>query len=141
MQKSCRSGCFAKVCAPARALIEAIIWAAGEGADVINCSLSTTNPANAALFADAVVMAGLAKVVAPLAGPDDAPCWPGQCIGVVRVGLDWDLPRGVVELRDGLHYASGYPRPIPGVEQRSNLHGISFATAQVIRLIATGRLR
>jgi len=126
--------------ASARALTEAIVWAASAGADVINCSLGTTNPAHAALFADAVAMAGRAQVVAPVAGPDDAPCWPGQCTGVVRVGLDWDLPRGAVELRDGVYYASGYPRPIPGVEQRRNLHGISFATAQVSGLIAAGRL-
>lgn len=126
--------------ASARALTEAIIWAAGEGADVVNCSLGTTNPAHSVLFADAVTLAGTARIVAPSFGVGGAPCWPGQCIGVVRVGLDWDLPRGVVELRDGLQYASGYPRPIPGVEQRRNLHGISFATAQVSGLIAAGRL-
>ena len=126
--------------ASARALTEAIAWAAAAGADVINCSLGTPNPAHAALFAEAVARAGAAKIVAPLAGPDDAPCWPGQCDGVIRVGLDWDLPRGVNELRDGLYYASGYPRPIPGVEQRRNLHGISFATAQVSGLLAAGKL-
>lgn len=126
--------------ASARALVEAIAWAADQGADVINCSLGTTNAAHAALFADAVARAGGARIVAPLTGPDDAPCWPGQCDGVVRVGLDWDLPRGIADLRDGLYHASGYPRPIPGVEQRRNLHGISFATAQVSGLIAAGRL-
>lgn len=126
--------------ASARALTEAIVWAAGQGAQVINCSLGTINPAHAALFAEAVVMAGHARIVAPWAGPDGAPCWPGQCAGVIRVGLDRDLPRGVVRLDDGLHYASGHPRPIPGVEQRRNLHGISFATAQVTGLLAAGRM-
>ncbi len=126
--------------ASARALIEAIGWAAGAGVDVINCSLGSTNPAHAALFADAIAMAvaghGGLRIVAPLAGADDAPCWPGQCAGVVQVGLDWDLPRGTMHVRGGVHYASGYPRPVPGVEQRRNLHGISFATAQVTGLIA-----
>ena len=126
--------------ASARALTEAIGWAAGQGAHVINCSLGTTNPAHAALFAEAVGQAGAAQIVAPMAGPDGAPCWPGQCLGVIRVGLDWDLPRGVMRLADGLHYASGYPRPIPGVEQRRNLHGISFATAQVSGLFAAERI-
>ncbi|WP_420383772.1 S8 family serine peptidase [Novosphingobium sp.] len=127
--------------ASARALVEAIVWAAGAGADVINCSLGTPNAAHAALFADAVARAAAARIVAPMVGADDAPCWPGQCDGVVRVGLDWDLPRGVAQLRGGLYYASGYPRPIPGVEQRRNLHGISFATAQISGLIAAGLLK
>jgi len=87
-----------------------------------------------------VARAGAARIVAPAAGPDHAPCWPGQCIGVIKVGLDWDLPRGVVRVTDGIHYATGYPRPIPGVEQRRNLHGVSFATAQISGLIAAGRL-
>lgn len=126
--------------ASARALTEAIVWAAGQGAQVINCSLGTINPAHAALFAEAVARAGSARIVAPWTGPNDAPCWPGQCAGVIRVGLDWDLPRGVMRLDDGLHYASGYPRPIPGVEQRRNLHGISFATAQVSGLFAAERI-
>jgi subtilisin family serine protease len=126
--------------ASALALTTAIMWAAENGATVINCSLGTTNAAHAALFAQALARAGAAQIVAPAAGPDDAPCWPGQCAGVIAVGLDWDLPRGVVRLTDGIHYASGYPRPIPGVEQRRNLHGVSFATAQVSGLIASARL-
>jgi len=126
--------------ASALALTTAIVWAAEQGAAVINCSLGTTNAAHAALFAQAVARAGAARIVAPAAGPDDAPCWPGQCVGVITVGLDWDLPRGVVRVTDGIHYASGYPRPIPGVEQRRNLHGVSFATAQVSGLLASGRL-
>jgi subtilisin family serine protease len=126
--------------ASALALVTAIVWAAEHGAGVINCSLGTTNAAHAALFAQGVAQAGAARIVAPAQGPDGLPCWPGQCPGVVMVGLDWDLPRGTVRLTEGIHYATGYPRPIPGVEQRRNLHGVSFATAQVAGLIASGRL-
>lgn len=126
--------------ASALALTTAIVWAAQAGAQVINCSLGTTNPAHADRFARAVAAAGAAQVVAPATGPDGAPCWPGQCAGVIAVGLDWDLPRGTVRLADGVHYATGYPRPIPGVSARRNLHGVSFATAQVSGLFATGRL-
>lgn len=122
--------------ASALALTTAIVWAAEHGALVINCSLGTTNPAHAGLFAQAVAAAGMARIVAPLAGPDGTPCWPGQCDGVVAVGLDWDLPRGTMRIIDGVHFASGYPRPIPGVAARRNLHGVSFATAQVSGLIA-----
>ena len=126
--------------ASALALTTAIVWAAHSGARVINCSLGTTNAAHADMFARAVAAAGAAHIVAPATGPDGAPCWPGQCPGVVAVGLDWDLPRGTVHLADGVHYATGYPRPIPGVPARRNLHGVSFATAQVSGLFATGRL-
>ncbi len=126
--------------ASALALTTAILWAADHGAVVINCSLGTTNAAHAALFAQAVARAGAARIVAPAAGPDDAPCWPGQCAGVITVALDWDLPRGAVRVVNGIYYASGYPRTIPGVEQRRNLHGVSFATAQVTGLLASGRL-
>jgi hypothetical protein len=121
--------------ASAMALTTAITWAQAHGAQVINCSLGTTNPAHAALF-DTAVAAATARIVAPVAGPDGTPCWPGQCQGVIRVALDWDLPRGTVRVIGGVHHATGYPRPIPGVEPRRNLHGISFATAQVSGWIA-----
>ena len=87
---------------------------------------------------DAAVAHAKAHIVAPVSGPDGAPCWPGQCAGVIRVGLDRDLPRGTVHVIDGVHHACGYPRPIPGVDPRRNLHGISFATAQVSGWVAGG---
>ena len=126
--------------ASARALVTAIDWAVGEGAQIINCSLGTGNPAHAALFDAAVARAVAAgvRVVAPATGADGAPCWPGQCAGTVRVALDWDLPRGVVVVAEGLHHAAGYPRPIPGMPETRNLHGISFATAQVTGWLAAG---
>lgn len=126
--------------ASALTLTTALGWAAGQGAGVINCSLGTPNAAHADLFARAVAAAGAARIVAPLVGPDAALCWPGQCAGVIAVGLDWELPRGVVRVEQGVHFACGYPRPIPGVAARRNLHGISFATAQVSGLIGAGRL-
>jgi subtilisin family serine protease len=126
--------------ASARALTTAIAWAAEQGAGVINCSLGTANVVHAALFADAVARAAGATVVAPVTDAQGAPCWPGQCDDVIKVALDWDLPRGTVRKAGGLYHASGYPRPIPGVELRRNLHGVSFATAQVSGLLAAGRL-
>lgn len=126
--------------ASARALVTAIGWAVDCEADIINCSLGTGNPAHAALFDAAVARAVAAgvRVVAPATGADDAPCWPGQSPGTLRVALDWDLPRGVVVQSGGLHHAAGYPRPIPGMPETRNLHGISFATAQVTGWLAAG---
>jgi hypothetical protein len=66
---------------------------------------------------------------------------------LLGVGLDWEVPRDRWRVVDGVVYASGHPRPIPGVPQQRNLFGISFATAQVsgfaaracARLRGTGR--
>lgn len=122
-----------------RALIAAIDWAGDQGADLINLSLGTTNPAHAPFFAEALARSP-ARLIAPRTTAEGEPCWPGQLPGVIAVGLDWDVPRGAVRADDGVLHASGYPRPIPGVAQQRNLHGISFATAQVTGLAAAGRL-
>lgn len=124
-----------------RALIAAIDWANAQGAHFCNLSLGTTNLAHADHFAAALARS-TARIVAPRTAADDAPCWPGMLAGVIAVGLDWDVPRGTARLgEDGVHYASGYPRPIEGVPQQRNLHGISFATAQVTGLAASGQIR
>lgn len=120
-----------------RALIAAMDWASEQGADFCNLSLGTTNPAHADHFAAALARS-TARIVAPRTAADDTPCWPGMLAGVIAVGLDWDVARGTVRLgEDGVHYASGYPRAIEGVPQQRNLHGISFATAQVTGLAAS----
>jgi len=124
-----------------RALIAAMDWACEQGADFCNLSLGTTNPAHADHFAAAVARS-TARIVAPRTAADDAPCWPGMLPDVIAVGLDWDVPRGMVRIgEDSVHYASGYPRPIEGVAKQRNLHGISFATAQVTGLAAAKLLR
>ncbi|MFT3968195.1 MAG: hypothetical protein QM690_20180, partial [Sphingobium sp.] len=64
-----------------------------------------------------------------------APCYPGSLPDVLGVAVDWDMARDRYRLEGGGQLravaASGYPRPIPGVQPRRNLHGISFAVAQV----------
>ena len=123
-----------------RALIAALDWANAQSADLINLSLGTTNPAHSDHFAAAAARI-TARIVAPRMTADDTPCWPGMLPGVIAVGLDWDVPRGSARHGDeGVYYASGYPRPIEGVPQQRNLHGISFATAQVTGLVAVGQI-
>lgn len=121
-----------------RALIVAIDRAADMGAELINLSLGTSNPAHAAHFAAAVARCP-ARIVAPRRVGEDA-CWPGCVAGVLAVELDWDMPREEARFADGAWHASGHPRPIPGVPQRRNLHGVSFATANVCGLMAAGLL-
>lgn len=116
-------------------LITALDWAISQGADIINLSLGSTNPAHAAAFAAAIERANTAGaiIVAPHE-VDGAPCYPGALDGVLSVRLDWDCPRDSFRPAaggSGTFLASGYPRPIPGVPPRRNLYGISFATAQM----------
>ena len=124
--------------ASARALAGAIRCAIEARADLINLSLGTTNPAHGDVFAalaDEAVAAGALIVAAREA--EGAPCWPGCLPQVLGVGLDWEIPRGFPGLgADGVVYASGYPRPIPGVPQQRNLYGISFAVAQMTGWVA-----
>ena len=65
---------------------------------------------------------------------------PGCLPGVVQVQVDWDCPREHVQVArvDGevVFRASGFARPIPGVDPRHNLHGVSFAVANVSGLLA-----
>lgn len=125
--------------ASARALATGIRQALEARCDLINLSLGTPNPAHAdvfALLAEEAAAQG-ALIVAAFEA-EGAPCWPGCLPQVLGVGLDWDLPRGVPCLAADrrMVIASGYPRPIPGVEPRRNLYGVSFAVAQVTGWIA-----
>ncbi|MEN2790566.1 S8 family serine peptidase [Sphingomonas oligophenolica] len=115
----------------ARALAAAIGLSLDLGADVINLSLGTVNPAHGALFAGLATRAAeQGALIVAAREANGAPCLPGALEGVLGVGLDWDVPRETWRVENGVLYASGYPRPIPGVPLQHNLYGISFATAQ-----------
>jgi subtilisin family serine protease len=120
----------------AAGLIAAIRWAIGQDAAIINLSLGTPNPAHRSAMAD-VVEEGLEAGAVIVAARENGgiPVYPGALPGVIGVGLDWDCPRSSYRCEPGgdgpIFLASGYPRAIPGVPQRRNLHGISFATAQM----------
>lgn len=120
-----------------RALIAAIDRAVAARVDIINLSLGAANPAHREAFV-AVVDRALAAGILIVAARDNdgVPCYPGSLAAVLGVGLDWDCPRDAYRLRDGLAFASGHPRPIPGVAQRRNLHGVSFAVANMTGLVA-----
>jgi hypothetical protein len=124
-----------------RALVEAIRWAAGARAALVNLSLGTANPDHEAALSAAVREATALGAIVLAAAPDGQVRWlPGALPGVAAVALDWDCPRDRCHVSDapggGLSLrASGFPRPIPGVPPERNEKGRSFAVAN-----ATGRL-
>jgi Subtilase family len=124
------------------ALVEAIRWAAGAEAALINLSLGTANAAHEPALAAAVSEASAVGAIVVAAAPQDSVRWlPGALPGVIAVQVDWDCPRDACQLavepdgRVSLR-ASGFPRPIPGVPPNRNVHGPSFAVANATGLIA-----
>ena len=61
---------------------------------------------------------------------------PGDMEGAIGVSPDEACPRDVYRYRDGVFYASPYPRPVPGVPVERNLSGASFAVANMTGFVA-----
>ena len=125
----------------AAVLLRAIDWCLEQQFDVVNLSLGSPNPAHAEIFAEAARRASAAGVL--LVSARDANgerCWPGSLPAVISVGLDWDWPREQYRCEtvgaETVFYASGYPRPAPGVPPMRNLHGVSFAVANMSGFVA-----
>jgi hypothetical protein len=122
-------------------LRRAIDWTIEHGMDVVNLSLGSTNwdhrPAMEALVARANA-AGVLLVAARCSG--NMPVLPGMLDGVIGVDVDWNLPRDRYRISEEngavVLYASGFPRPLPGVPVACNLSGISFAVANVTGFVA-----
>ena len=118
-------------------LVQAIRWCVAHQMRLINLSLGTANPAHAEILQLAIDEARASNAWVISAGE-----WlPGSLIGAIPVFLDWECPRHEYRtqtLPDGRvgYYASGYPRPRPGVPPERNLRGISFAVANVTGLLA-----
>jgi subtilisin family serine protease len=117
-------------------LLRAIEWSIANRIDVINLSLGTTNPSHRERFAPVITRALEAgSILVSARDADGTPALPGSLPGVIGVDLDWDYPREAYYCKpapEGLTVsASGYPRSLPGVPRAKNLHGISFAVANV----------
>lgn len=131
-----------RLTASASTLVAAIDWAVAARVHIINLSLGSPNPEHAPLFEAAVARATAAGVTLVAARDDEGVSfYPGSLPGVVGVRADWECARehyGVDRLEDGgvVFRASGFARPIPGVDPRRNLHGISFAVANMTGFLA-----
>lgn len=110
------------------AILRALEWCREEHMDIVNLSLGTENPEHrapleAALQGNGVIVSAAAML-------------PGSLPGVVGVEADESCPRDRFRERDGVFLASPYPRPIPGVPPERNLHGVSFAVANMTGIVA-----
>ncbi len=117
-------------------LVRAIEWCLDNRMDVINLSLGTTNAAHAMRFLPLIARAAeCGAVLVAARDADGVPALPGSLSGVIGVSLDWDCPRESYYCRQtpqgNEFFASGYPRSLPGVPRQRNLHGISFAVANM----------
>lgn len=131
-----------ELAATGQVLVAAIEKAIEHRADIINLSLGTQNRDHEAALTSVVQEAAQAGAIVIAAGEQEGVRWlPGGLPGVWQVLLDWSVPRDEcrVTMRSGaapVFYASGFPRPIPGVPPERNLKGLSFAVANVTGLVA-----
>jgi subtilisin family serine protease len=120
----------------------AIEWAADHGAEIINLSVGTTNPAHVERLAAAIARAASAgALVVSARAANGVDCWPGTLPDVVGVVVDADCDRHDCDVTQGergviLVRASPFPRPIPNVPRERNLSGVSFAVANVSGILA-----
>jgi Subtilase family len=123
-------------------LVQAICWAADEGAQLINLSLGTTNPAHAEKLGQAVSYAAERGSIVISAREWNGTTWlPGSLSGVVGVVADDELDRDEIDVTTAGHElphfkAAPFPRPIPNVPRERNLSGVSFAVANVTGFLA-----
>ena len=122
-------------------LVDGIDWAVASGVHLVNLSLGTAREEHAAALTVAVARAAQRGTVVVAAREDEGVRWlPGSLPGVLPVAVDWTLPRDRfrTEAVDGLtiFHASGFAREIPGVPRERNLHGVSFAVANMTAFAA-----
>jgi subtilisin family serine protease len=122
-------------------LMAAIEWTIENRMDVVNLSLGSSNFAYRDRLQQLVERAASGGILLVAArSANGQPVLPGVLAGVIAVEVDWDLPRDRYRVSDAngsrCFFASGYPRPLPGVPSARNLNGISFAVANMTGFVA-----
>ena len=117
-------------------LVAGIDWAVEAGMHLVNLSLGTSREEHATLLGEAVARAAARGAIVVGAHADAGVRWlPGSLPGVLAVEVDWTLPRDRFRAETiagaTIFYASGFAREIPGVPPERNLHGVSFAVANM----------
>jgi hypothetical protein len=123
-------------------LLHALERAIDTRVDIINLSLGTPNFDYRSEFEALISRAASAGTILVCARSEaDRPVLPGCLDGIVSVDVDWSLPRERYRTLepDGercYFVASGFPRSLPGIPPRRNLHGTSFAVANMTGFVA-----
>ncbi|MBI3988216.1 MAG: S8 family serine peptidase, partial [candidate division NC10 bacterium] len=115
-------------------LIEAIRWAVDHGVKVVNLSLGTTNRANAPGLKEICDYAAEKGVILVAAGEDGKEVYPAVFPNVIGATMDptSDEYTYVHWYGDPVEFGTcGWPRRLPGVPQRSNFRGNSFAATHM----------
>lgn len=127
-------------------LIAGIDWALRSGAHLVNLSLGTSRVTHEEALRAVVARATTAGTIIVSARSDEGVRWlPGSLPGVLAVEVDWTLPRDryTTVTIDGatVFRASGFAREIPGVPPERNVHGVSFAVANMTGFAASAAAR
>ena len=123
-------------------LVTGIEWALDQHADFINLSLGTQNEDHCERFRPLIersVHAG-SQIISARRIHGKA-CFPGSMSGVIGVEANPAVSRNEIRYSDDLAVASPFPRPIPGVPPEKNLHGVSFAVANVTGYLCAQTIR
>lgn len=128
------------------ALLAALEYALGAGAEIVNLSLGTPLASHAPACERLVArfkVAGIA-LVAPVSFEGIA-SFPGVLPGVWGVKEDAQLPRDAPVAKEWggrlIWHASPFPRPLPGLDPARNLHGASMAAANLSGWLARRLVR
>jgi len=123
-------------------LIRALEWTIEHKMDVVNLSLGSPKFDHRSAMESLVARAAAAGVLLVAARHSEhTPVLPGMLNGVISVDVDWSLSRDEYRISavsgSPIFYASGFPRPLPGVPVTRNLSGISFSVANMTGFIAS----
>jgi len=125
-------------------LLQALEWCLERGMHVINLSLGTRKQDRRSQFEELLARAAQSQVIVVAAQEAGGELvLPGCLPGAFAVGLAPACPRDTYHAANNgsgvVFYASGYPRPLPGLPQERNLNGISFAVANMTGFVARAR--
>ena len=108
-------------------IARALDWCRYHRMDLVNLSVETEDPDQRAALRGAID--GLLIVSAARQLPPHLP-------GVIAVDADEECPRDEFRYREGIFYASPYPRLVSGGAPRETLKGASFAVANMTGFVA-----
>jgi subtilisin family serine protease len=122
-------------------LVHALRWAADAGMRLVNLSLGTSKSTHRAALTAAIADVRRRGVI--VASARDDRVWSGcpaapfrRDFRARRLGLSRDTFRAVNACARVVFRASGFPREIPGIPLQRNLHGVSFAVANMSGFVA-----